>query len=82
MTSTRPFSETGNSQTGDAGLKDASFVSVSMKVLSLRGYLQQAAVNEGGQNECQVVVHQIRPKGDESRDIPHSHLFLILIPFH
>lgn len=65
---------------GDVELKGATFV--SMKVKSLRGYLQQAAVNEGGENKCQVVVHQVRPKGDKSRDIPHSQLFLTLIPFH
>lgn len=53
-----------------------------MSVKSLRDYLQQAAVNEGGEHKCQVVVHQIRPKGDKSRDIPYPHLFLPLIPFH
>lgn len=64
---------------GAAGLKQAAFVRVSVTLKSLRGYLQQAAANEGGQNKGQVVVHQIRPKGD--RDVPYSHLLLTLIPF-
>lgn len=50
--------------------------------LKLRDYLQQAAVNEGGEHKCQVVVHQIRPEGDKSTDVPHSGLLLTLIPFY
>lgn len=67
---------------GHMELKHATFVNVSMNGKALRDYLQQATVNEGREHKCQVVVHQIRPKGDKSKDIPYTHLFLTLIPFH
>lgn len=48
---------------------------------SLRGYLQQAAVNEGRQDKCQVVVHQVRPNERRGEIFPvWSHL--VFTPIH